>query len=230
MTSAWRQFEKLIAQIESAMAPSGAVIKSPDRISDNLTGEAREVDASIRYKVGTVPILITIECRDRSGVDDVRWIEQLVEKKRSIGASITVAVSSSGFTEPAIKKAALSGIEIRTLTDASASDFVKWLQTQNITVDLSEWSMVDLALTLYDFSGDAELIASVQQAFREKGPLAPFLIRNFDGKHFHIQNILIEWEKMNGTFFPDNISADGTKVRRNLHQRIDRNCLHVETT
>jgi hypothetical protein len=67
MTTAWREFEKLIARIEQAMAPSGAEIKSPDRIPDRVTGELREVDASIRYKVGTCPILITVECRDRSG-------------------------------------------------------------------------------------------------------------------------------------------------------------------
>ncbi len=50
MTDRWRQFEKFIARIEQAMAPSGAVVKSPDRIPDKLTGELREVDASIRYK------------------------------------------------------------------------------------------------------------------------------------------------------------------------------------
>ncbi len=88
------------------MAPTGAAVKSPDRIPDKVTGEPREVDVSIRYKIGTSPVLITIECRDRSSKEDVRWIEQIAEKKHSIGASITVAVSSSDFTKPAINKAA----------------------------------------------------------------------------------------------------------------------------
>jgi hypothetical protein len=230
MSAPWRLFERLIAQIEQVMAPSGAVVRSPDRIPDRLTGELREVDASLRYRVGTSPVLITIECRDRSNVEDVRWIEQLVEKKRSIGASITVAVSSSGFSEPAIRKASVSGIEVRTLTEASAKDFVQWLRLQNVVVDSSGWSLVGLAFSLYDFPDDAELIEAAQTLLRDKGPLAPILIRNSDGRRFHIQNILIEWQKRNGTFFPDDLPPDGSKILRNLYQPLERNCLHVETT
>jgi hypothetical protein len=80
MTTAWREFEKLVARVEQAMAPSGAEVKSPDRIPDKVTGQLREVDASIRYKVGTCPVLITIECRDRRSIEDAQWIEQLVEE------------------------------------------------------------------------------------------------------------------------------------------------------
>lgn len=61
----WREFEKLISQIEEALCPKGAIVKSPDYISDLNTGTLREVDASIRFEVGSAPILITIECRDR---------------------------------------------------------------------------------------------------------------------------------------------------------------------
>lgn len=230
MTVQWRQFEKFIARIEQAMAPSGAVVKSPDRIPDMLTGELREVDASVRYKVGTCLVLITIECRDRSGIEDVRWIEQLAEKKRAIGASITVAVSSSGFTGPAIKKAAMSGIEIRTLTEWSADRFIKWLRCQNVAVDMNEWAFIRVAFSLYDYHDDAELVQASRQMVREKGPRATILVRNSDGRRFHIENILIEWQKWNGTFFPDNLPADGTKIQRTLHQPFEPNCFHVETT
>jgi hypothetical protein len=235
MTTAWREFEKLVARIEQAMSPSGAEVKSPDHIPDKVTGQLREVDASIRYKVGTCPILITIECRDRSSVEDVQWIEQLLEKKRSVGAAMTVAVSSSGFSEPAIKKATALGIEIRTLTEAAPNEFVHWLRFQNVVVDLSEWSLAELGFDLYEgVQGpppqDAELCPTAQQSFREKGPLAPIIIRNSDGKRFHVENILIEWCKRNGTFFPPDLPSDGSKVRRNLHQQLEAKCLHVETT
>ncbi|MGA3133668.1 MAG: restriction endonuclease [Terracidiphilus sp.] len=235
MTTAWREFEKLVARIEQAMAPSGAEVKSPDRIPDKITGQLREVDASIRYRVGTCPILITIECRDRSSSEDVRWIEQLAEKKRSVGAAMTIAVSSSGFSESAVKKAAASDIEIRTLADATPNEFVQWLKFQNVALQLNEWSLADLGLDLYDGPQgpppqDTELSSTAQQSFREKGPLAPIFIRNSDGKGFHIENILTEWCKLNGTFFPPDLPPDGSKVRRNLHQPMERNCLHVETT
>lgn len=230
MTAKWRQFEKLITRIEHAMAPSGAVVTSPDRIPDKVTGELREVDASIRYKIGTCPVLITIECRDRTSVEDVRWIEQIAEKQRSIGAAITVAVSSSGFTDPAIKKATALGIQVRTLTGAPAEDFIHWLGFQNVELDVREWALAALALELYDAPDDAELVPALQQSFRQQGPLAPIFVRNSDGKRFCVENILIEWNKRNGTFFPDNLRADGTNVGRNLHQPLERGCLHVETT
>jgi hypothetical protein len=230
MAPEWRQFEKLVARIEHALAPSGAVVASPDRIPDKVTGELREVDASIRYKVGTCPVLITIECRDRTSVEDVRWIEQLAEKQRSIGASTTVAVSRSGFTEPALKKATALGIQVRVLTDATADEFIQWLKFQNVQLGVSEWELAELALELYDAPDDAEFVPAFQQSFRQQGPLAPIFIRNSDGKRFHIENILIEWRKRNGTFFPNDLPADGTKVRRNLHQPLDRGYFHVETT
>lgn len=212
------------------MAPAGAIVRSPDHILDKVTGESREVDASIRYKVGTSLVLITIECRDRTSVEDVRWIEQLAEKQRSIGASATVAVSSSGFSQPAIIKANAVGIQVRVLTDATADDFVQWLKFQNVRLDINEWALAQVDLELYDAAEDSELSPESQELFRQHGPLAPILIRNSDGRRYHIENILLEWEKRNGSFFPRDLRSDGTKVRRNLHQPLDRDVLHVETT
>ena len=105
----WREFEKLIALVEHHLGPKGAVVRSPDHITDKVTGQPREVDASVRYQVGSVPILITIECRDRVSTEDVTWIEQLVSKRESIGASATVAVSATGFSGPAKEKAKAHG-------------------------------------------------------------------------------------------------------------------------
>ena len=97
----WREFERLVARIERDLAPRGAVVRSPDRVPDLVTGSLREVDASIRFTVGSAPILITIECRRRAAVQDDTWIEQLAAKKEKVGAAKTIAVSASGFSEPA---------------------------------------------------------------------------------------------------------------------------------
>src|SRR5262245_39374323 len=104
--SAWRDFELLVARIEEWLGPKGATVKSPDYIADRVTGELREVDASIRLHAGSAPILVTVECRDRVSVQDVTWIEQIASKRDSVGAARTIAVSSSGFTGPARSKAA----------------------------------------------------------------------------------------------------------------------------
>jgi hypothetical protein len=125
----WREFECLVARIERDLAPRGAVVRSPDRIRDLLTGSLREVDASIRFKVGSSPILITVECRRRGAVQDDTWIEQLAAKKEKVGAAKTIAVSSAGFSEPSKITAKLKGIDLRNLREITDEEILAWLRS-----------------------------------------------------------------------------------------------------
>jgi hypothetical protein len=118
----WREFERLIARIETDADPHGMIVKSPDRVRCKETGKLREVDATIRSKAGSSDVLITIECRDRARIQDVTWIEQLASKKQLIGAALTIAVSSSGFSADAEKVAARHGIMLRQTEDLALSD------------------------------------------------------------------------------------------------------------
>ena len=104
------------------MAPAGALVRYSHSLPDRDTGQQREVDASITYTIGTIPMLITFECRRRGRAQDVIWIEQLAEKHRSVGANRIVAVSHSGFTAPAKSKAAVLGIELRVLSEVSSAE------------------------------------------------------------------------------------------------------------
>jgi hypothetical protein len=118
----WREFERLIARIEADAGPKGLIVKSPDRIRCKLTRRLREVDASIRAKIGTTEMLVTIECRRRTKIQDVTWIEQLATKKTSIGADRTIAVSVSGFSADAQTTASHSGITLRKVSDLTVAD------------------------------------------------------------------------------------------------------------
>ena len=128
MEKSWREFEKLVARIEENLAPKGAVVKSTDKIVDKVTGRKREVDASIRYQIGSAPILITIECRKRSKVQDDTWLEQLATKKEKIGAQQTIAVSSTDFTQSAIETAQHYGIELRKISDINDDVITQWVE------------------------------------------------------------------------------------------------------
>src|SRR5919198_4454749 len=125
-TPDWRQFEELVARIEVIASPRAASVRSPDRVRDIVTGQMREVDASIRYRVGTVDILITIECRKRGRRADDTWIEQLATKRAKIGAAKTIAVSAAGFSDSAHRTAAQHGIELRTLSEVTPGDLQSW--------------------------------------------------------------------------------------------------------
>ncbi len=118
----WKEFEQLVARIEKDAGPLGLTVVSPDRILCKITGRKREVDVSIRSRAGTTNILITIECRKRHPKQDVTWIEQLAAKRDAIGASCTIAVSSSGFSPNAAAVAHRHGVQLRRLSEVSVAD------------------------------------------------------------------------------------------------------------
>jgi hypothetical protein len=145
----WRQFEQLVARIEETLAPKGAVVTSPDRIRDLLTGKLREVDASIRFDVGSTPILITVECRKRRNVQDDTWIEQLASKREKIGAAKTIAVSAAGFSDSATRTAKFYGIELRRLEDRIGEEIVQqFLAGFKISLIVTEYQTRTVAFEL----------------------------------------------------------------------------------
>jgi hypothetical protein len=75
-----------------------------------------------------------VECRDRKGVEDVLWIEQLVTKQHDTKATKCVAVSSTGFSSAAVKKANHHGIDIRLVGDVREQDILTWFD--NLYVDV----------------------------------------------------------------------------------------------
>ena len=124
----WREFERVVARIEAAAGPLNMAVKCPDRVRSLVTGRLREVDASIRMKMGTSDVLITIECRKRKPTQDVTWIEQLATKRQAIGAARTIAVSSNGFSSDAQTAAKFYGIDLRTISELSIESINQFLK------------------------------------------------------------------------------------------------------
>jgi|GEM_PF-1184145 len=152
-TPEWREFEELVARIERTASPLGATVKSPDRIRDLVTGRLREVDASIRARVGTADLLITVECRRRSRRDDDTWIEQLATKRQKIGAAKTIAVSAKGFTAAALETAKRVGIEARVLSQVSPADIEGWFLAGGAVHVFRLIENIRCFLVLYEDSG-----------------------------------------------------------------------------
>jgi hypothetical protein len=142
----WELVEKLAASFEHVLAPQGAKITLSDYIPDKDTGEPRQVDVSIRYQIGSVPILITVESRDRSKTEDSTWIEQLADRKRAIGANATIAVSTSGFSKPAQMKAERCGIELRHVGSIKDADIEKWFTGIFLTVAYLTYELTGIGL------------------------------------------------------------------------------------
>lgn len=229
----WRAFEKLVARIEKTLVPRGALVKSPDRVLDKITNRMREIDASIRYQIGTTPILITIECRKRRRVSDDTWIEQLAKKREKLGAATTVAVSSTSFSESAIKTARISNIELRRIEEIGADEILGWLKISVYQHFLVKSILQNFEIQVYG-GGDAE---KEGQAI----PLIPEAAQSLESDIFNSPlftlksgpsitlNWLYQYFKINYPTFHNDIPFDGTKVRKRIRMDFPAGLIHVST-
>ena len=187
-------------------------IRSPDYIVGRLSGQRREVDVSLRSRVGSVDVLVIVECRDRSKAQGVTWIEQLASKREDVGADKAVAVSAAGFTRGAQNLARTEQVELRSFEELSADVIFDWLRAEvaehrsrhvdaiNLSVDLAGgMTAIDpakLAPILESFDGlriPQEGLAQDDKAFVHKADLTmvsiddiltmmPFFGARFDEK------------------------------------------------
>ena len=170
----WREFERVVAMIEESAAPRGAIVKSPDRIRDLTTDELREVDASIRFRIGSVDILITIECQKRSRKANDTWIEQLATKRQKLGAAKTIAVSEKGFTRAAHLTAKQHGIELRTLSEISPQDIEGWFPGGKVLHVIPQTANLRCSVSLEDCDDYIEIRDSLEPVFFHERIQSPF--------------------------------------------------------
>lgn len=178
-------------------------MKSPDRIRDLTTGRLREVDASICSKIGTVEVLITVECRKRSRKEDDTWIEQLATKREKLGAAKTIAVSARGFSNSAERTAAHHGIELRTLSEVSAADIEGWFLPGVVNV----FRMIEeprCGVFLFDAEGECEEAGYLIE------PFAPVLFADFIRSPFPPMTLFHLVERTEPERFAE-VPFDGTK-------------------
>lgn len=141
-----RGLETLVATIEGALERSDIEIKSPDLIVGRQSGMQREVDVSLRGKVGTADLLVIIECRDRAGKQGVDWIEQLASKRDDVGAQVAMAVSASGFTRGALKLAESRQVLLRNLKEVNGDTLRDLFRIEDAAFVVKRFELTDLYL------------------------------------------------------------------------------------
>lgn len=119
MPRAGRDLEKLVALIEQSTHGNDRVsVRSPLRISDIDTGKPREHDVVIEFRHDHLRLTVALECRDRTARVGSPAVEAFWAKCLKTGINSGVIVSSSGFSAPALKKAAGYNIRCLSLTEA----------------------------------------------------------------------------------------------------------------
>jgi hypothetical protein len=129
---AGRSLELLVQALEHLLAGAPVEIRSPDFIMGRNSGTSREVDVSLRSQVGSVSVLVIIECRDRAKPQDVTWIEQLASKREDVGADKAVAVSARGFSAGARNLARSKQVDLRSLEELEPHLVYDWLTDETM--------------------------------------------------------------------------------------------------
>lgn len=125
-----QRFERQIERIHKLIEADDADVVWNDRISDpDNPVQLRQIDVAIRRECG----LTLVECRIHQAPQDVKWIEELMGRRESLGAIAVIAVSASGFTEGAIKKAHARGVILRTLDTLTEEEISNWGREVGVT-------------------------------------------------------------------------------------------------
>ena len=154
MSKPGRKLEKIVRDLEKFLGDSNLEVKSPDKLFDYASESYREVDISIKGKLGTHPILIVIECRDWGKPQNVTWIEQLKTKRDGIRANKMIAVSTSGFSLNAEKLAENYGIGIRNVNDIDAKELPRWLPNTEVVYILNNFEVQKVGYVVKPELGD----------------------------------------------------------------------------
>lgn len=229
MARAGRDLERLVAVLEELLRPEGLLVCSPDRIRDTVTGSLREVDVAIR-PTWDGPVIAICECRDRAGVEDVTWVEQVVTKARDLeGSPPAVLVSSSGFSAPAREKASAYGHDVRLVTDVTLEEFRSWLQMEHVVLVVCDRGLRGCEIELAP--ADAEAFApSVSEALAKDG-LAACIFNRQRLWPVSALHIFEEWWKRSQEQVERDVPVDGKPIRRPvpITFRQPDECFSIET-
>lgn len=120
MSKQWKEFENFAFEIQKKLSPN-AIVKQNDKIRGK-SGRLREIDISIRQRVGQFELLMVIDCKRYKKPVDIKTVESFVGQMLDIGAHQGALVSSTGYTKSAITRAKLAGINLYHLGNTLSND------------------------------------------------------------------------------------------------------------
>jgi hypothetical protein len=117
-------YQRLVYEIHRELGPGWKVTESA-MVKDVVTGKEREVDILLESEESGYPIAIAVEVRDRSRVQSVAWVEEMVTRHRDLRISKSVLWSPTPLSKAAVKKAEANGFVVVTPQDGSNAPWAK---------------------------------------------------------------------------------------------------------
>jgi len=118
----WRRFEKLVAQVQQELAPN-AVVTHDDKIRGHNSGQLRQVDITVKQRVGQYDILIAIDCKDYKRAVNLNEVEKFIGLITDIKANKGVMVAANGFSNTAKSVGEKAGLDLYRLIDTDTHDW-----------------------------------------------------------------------------------------------------------
>jgi Restriction endonuclease len=116
-----KQLEHFVKKFHEVFSDENTTIEPNKKLYNKKGVCIGEIDVLITDRISSVPIQIAIECRARpsEGKQGRRWIQQIIGRIKDFQYEKNIAVSTTGFTEPAIELAKENKILLRTVSDCS---------------------------------------------------------------------------------------------------------------
>jgi hypothetical protein len=132
-------FQKLIYLVQTNLS-AGATVTESKMLPNRRTGKLREVDVCVEGTVGGTPVVVSIECSDRSRPADVHWVELNKTKHENLATNALILASRKGFTAEAKKLADTYNIQAISLDEVDSADFAEILGNKS-SLWLKQWMM-----------------------------------------------------------------------------------------
>lgn len=157
MTKASDAFEQQVHRVYELLVDSGAKVTWNDHVPDpDNPSQQRQIDVTIR-RDGKLTL---VECRKHKCRQDVQWIEDLIGRRQSLRAEAVIAVSSSGFTAGALRKAKSFGVIPRDLRQLTDTEIKNWGRRVALRLFFYQYSNLEVSL-LFDLSSIPKLDTKV---------------------------------------------------------------------
>src|SRR5262245_4856561 len=121
-------FQRLVAFVQRALAPTGARITESAMVPSVVVGGEREVDILIEVQSGQQLVRTAVEAKDEGRRMDIVKFESIVAKYSKMAgllADRVIVINRRGFSNAVHERAKVENISLFTLEEAMAADWAK---------------------------------------------------------------------------------------------------------
>lgn len=178
MERAWRRFEKRVADIQKQLTPN-ANVQHDDHIYGHDSEQYRQVDVSVKIKIGQYDLLIAMSCKNWAAPVDIDEVDSFSNVIEDIRANKGAMVARNGFTDGAKNMAKAKGIDLYRLIDAEAYEWQAYVSIP-VLCDFRALHQYQFALPNYLVDTDYNTITLYNSRKEELGTLSELVRRQWN--------------------------------------------------